>query len=172
MTTEYLLNRELQHVLAALTPSNALVIKTILRTGLRVSDVLALKPQDLKPQMWVTEGKTRKRRQVGLGTELVAELRAQAGQHWVFPGRDPKRHRTRQAVWYDVKRASRAFRLPQNVGTHSVRKMYAVELLSRYGDVQRVQRALQHDRLTTTLVYAMADKLLQAKGTRSKRPRR
>ena len=96
--------------------------------------------------------------------EELAQLRAQAGEDWVFPGRNPAKHRTRQAVWADVKRAARAFRLPQNVGPHSFRKVYAVELLRKYGDLERVRRALNHGSYTTTMVYAMADRLLEAKG--------
>lgn len=167
MKTEYLLNRELSHVLAALTPTNALVVRTMLRTGLRVSDVLCLRPEGLDTRMWVTESKTGKRRQVGIGKELLAELKAQSGTHWVFPGRrDPTKHRTRQAVWHDIKRAAKAFRLPQNIGTHSVRKVYAVDLMEKYGDIQRVQRALRHEYMTTTLIYAMADKLLTGRSRR------
>lgn len=49
MTTEYLLNREVGHVLAALTPANALVMRVCLHTGLRVGDVLALRTIDLCP---------------------------------------------------------------------------------------------------------------------------
>ena len=78
----------------------------------------------------------------------------------------------RQAVWADVKRAARAFRLPQNVAPHSLRKVYAVELLERYGDIQRVQRALNHSSIETTLIYAMADKLLDAKLKQAKRRKR
>ena len=167
MRTEYLLNRELEHVLAALMPSNALVIRTMLQTGLRVSDVLSLRPEQLASRMWVTESKTKKRRQIGLDKALLADLRASSGTEWVFPSpRDKRRHRTRQAVWWDVKRASRAFRLRQNVGTHSARKCYAVELMAKYGDIGRVQRALRHDRQATTLIYAMADKLLTGQGAR------
>lgn len=168
--TDYLLRRELEHVLAALMPSNALVIRTMLQTGLRVGDVLALRPERLASRMWVTESKTGKRRQIGLDKALLADLRAHSGSVWVFPGaRDKSRHRTRQAVWWDVKRAARAFRLPQNVGTHSVRKVYAVDLMDRYGDLGRVQRALRHDRLETTLAYAMADKLMARGGRRNAR---
>ena len=58
MTTEYLLNREVEHVLAALTPSNRLVVRVSLHTGLRVSDVLALRTEQLKPSFWVKESKT------------------------------------------------------------------------------------------------------------------
>lgn len=163
MTTEYLLRREMEHVLAALTPSNRLVCRVCLQTGLRVGDVVSLKTRDLKGQFWIVEAKTKKRRRVNLPRELLGQIRAQAGEVWAFPGRRPGRHRTRQAVWADVKRAARAFRIKQNVAPHSFRKVYAVELLRRCGDVRRVQRALNHSDCATTMVYVMAAELLQAK---------
>ena len=163
MTTEYLLRREMEHVLAALTPSNRLVCRVCLQTGLRVGDVVSLKTRDLKGQFWIVEAKTKKRRRVNLPRELLDQIRAQAGEVWAFPGRRPGRHRTRQAVWADVKRAARAFRIKQNVAPHSFRKVYAVELLRRCGDVRRVQRALNHSDCATTMVYVMAAELLEAK---------
>lgn len=163
MTTEYLLNREVDYVLAALTPSNQLVCQVCLHTGLRVSDVLSLRTEQLKPRFWVTEKKTGKRRMVGLPAPLLAAIRAQAGDVWAFPGRDPSKPRTRQAVWKDVKRAGAAFRLPQNIAPHSFRKVYAVDLMRKYGDIERVKRALNHGSQTTTMIYAMADGLLTAK---------
>lgn len=163
LRTEYLLRQQVGHVLAALTPKNRLVCEVMLHTGLRVGDVLSLRTQDLAHRMWVRESKTGKRKQVGLPGDLLHRIQAQAGEVWAFPGRDPRKHHTRQAVWQDVKRAAKAFRLPQNAGSHSMRKVYAVELMARYGDIDRVRRALNHDRMSTTLIYAMADRLLEAK---------
>lgn len=152
MTTEYLLRREMEYVLAALTPSNRLVCRVCLQTGLRVGDVVSLKTQDLKGQFWIEEAKTKKRRRVNLPRELLDQVRAQAGEVWAFPGRKPWQHRTRQAVWADVKRAAKAFRIRQNIAPHSFRKVYAVELLRRCGDVKRVQRALNHSDCATTMI--------------------
>lgn len=163
MRTEYLLDREVDLVLAALTETNRLVMRTCLATGLRVGDVLALTPDRLKPHFWVTERKTGKARQVGLREPLLSDLKAHSGQWWVFPGRDPRKAHTRQAVWKDVKRAAAAYRLPQNVGPHSARKVYAVDLMHKYGDIDRVRRALNHNSESVTLIYAMADQQLQAK---------
>lgn len=161
MKTEYLLNRQLNHVLAALTPQNRLICEVELHTGLRISDVLGLKTDQIARKFWVTEQKTGKRRQVGLTDDLILRIRAQSGDDWAFPGMKEGKAKTRQAVWRDIKRASEAFRLPQNAGTHSMRKIYAVELLRKYGDIGRVQRALNHSSPNVTLLYAMADKLLQ-----------
>lgn len=171
MKTEYLLEREVERVLAALMPSNRLVIRVCLHTGLRVSDVLDLRTEDLSARMWVRERKTGKRKQIGLPGPLLEDLKAHAGPVYVFPARcDPNAHRTRQAVWRDVKRAARAFRLPQNVGPHSFRKVYAVELLHRYGDIDRVRRALNHSSDALTMIYALADLNLRARFKRRSSP--
>lgn len=166
MRTEYLIEKEVEQVLHLLTYENRLVMRTLLHTGCRISDVLAWKPDQLKPNFWITEQKTGKRKQIGLPEPLLSDLRSAAGENWVFPGSDPSKHRTRQAVWKDVKRAAAAMRLTANAAPHSARKVYAVELLQRYGDIDRVRRALNHGGLEVTLIYAMADKRLRAKGSR------
>ncbi len=170
MTAEYLLNRELEHVLAALTPANALVCRVCVATGLRVGDVLALRADELRPQFWVTESKTGKRRRINLKAELLKELKNQAGRIWVFPGaRDETKHRTRQAVWADVRRAAKAFRLPQHVSPHSLRKVWAVEQLARAGgDLRKVQKLMNHSDANVTAIYAMAYQLYQLKYVQQK----
>lgn len=170
MTTDYLLHAELEKVLGCLMPVNQLVCMTMLHTGLRIGDVLRLRKTQLARQFWVTEQKTGKRKRVNLPDALLCALSETAGE-WVFPGRDPKRPLTRQAVWKDVKRAAKAYRLTQNAGTHSMRKVYAVELMQKYGDIERVQRALNHTNLYVTLLYAMADKRLERAKRLKKRKR-
>lgn len=166
MKTEYLLNREVDFVLAMLTPKNALIMRTALHTGLRIGDVLSLKTRQLSPRFWVTESKTGKRRQVGLLEPLLTDIKNQAGPVWAFENPRTGRPQTRQAVWKDVKRAARALRLPQNIGPHSARKVYAVELLSKYGDIARVKRALNHSSEAITQIYALADLQLESKQKR------
>lgn len=166
MTTEYLFKQEVDRVLDALMPANRLAVRVSLHTGLRISDVLSLKTAQLAPIFYVTESKTGKRKRIGLPAALLADLRQQAGKVYVFEHRtDPTKHRTRQTVWRDIKRAAKAFRLPQNVGTHSARKVYAVELLDKYGSMERVRKALNHSKKypSTTEIYALADLRLEAK---------
>lgn len=153
------------HVFAALTPGNRLACRVAVHTGLRIGDVLALRTEKFKPQMWVTEAKTKKRRRINLPKPLYEDVKAQAGETWVFPSpRNPAKHRTRQAVWADVKRAAKAFRMPQNVGVHSLRKKYAVDQLERSkGNYKRVQRLLNHSDMAVTMIYAMSYQLYLAK---------
>lgn len=159
--TEYIYRDQLEHCYAALMPANRLVIQTMAATGLRISDVLTLRTEALKQRMTIKEHKTGKSRRVYVPAALLRQLESQAGRVWVFESpRDASRHRSRQAVWKDLKRAAKAFRLPQCIGTHSVRKAYAVELYHRYKDIDKVRRVLGHDRPETTMLYAMADQLM------------
>ena len=165
MKTEYLLDREVELVLAMLTPSNRLAMRVSLHTGLRIGDVLALRTQQLSSRISIVEKKTKKRRIVGVPKKLLEDLTANAGAVFVFPSRSAPttKPRCRQTVWKDVKRASVAFRFPQNVAPHSFRKVYAVALMNKYGDIKKVQRALNHSSPMVTMIYAVADLSLSAK---------
>lgn len=161
MRTDYLLDSQIELIFAALMPDNRRVLQVMLRTGLRVGDVLNLKKAQLGRQFMATEQKTGKRKKCGLPDWLTAEIvRAAGSSEWAFPSpKNPKNHRTRQAVWKDLKRVAAALRIPVNVGTHSMRKAYAVDLLAKYGDIEKVRRDLNHNSAMITQLYAMADVL-------------
>lgn len=144
-------------------PENRLALEVSLETGLRIGDVLALRIEDLAPRFTITEAKTRKRRTVKLKADTLRRLRSLAGgrpKGFVFVHRkDPERHRTRQAVYSDLKRAAKAFRIPTAVHCtpHTARKIAAVDLYHRTGDLKRVQQLLNHSGEGVTLLYALAD---------------
>lgn len=167
MRTEYLLDKEVELILAAMRPGNSLVCQVCLHTGLRVSDALNLKIEQMKPRFWITEGKTGKRKLIGLPEDLRLAIyehnREAGGGPWCFPGVNPEKHRTRQAVWKDVKRATEYYRIRANAGPHSFRKVYACDLMEMYGDLEKVQRALNHDNLAVTLIYTTAAQMLEGK---------
>jgi hypothetical protein len=47
-----------------------------------------------------------------------------------------------------------------------MRKAYAVDLMHKYGDIEKVQRDLNHASPMITMVYAMADVLAQTAASR------
>lgn len=150
----------MSHILAALTKENRLAILVSLTTGLRISDVLGLRTAQLKKKFTITEQKTLKKKLVRLSDGLLNELMSIAGPVFVFEHRcDPHRHRTRQAVYKDVRRAARAFRIDVNVSVHSARKMYAVKQYKRTCSMERVKELLNHSSEAVTMVYALADRL-------------
>lgn len=163
-------------ILAAMMPQNALVLRTARATGLRISDVLQLKTEQLRqgPRFTVKEQKTGKGKRVYIPADLRLQLLAQAGRLWVFEGRtDWRKHRTRQAVNKDMARVVKCLRpcgkvkRGQRVSPHSMRKAYAVEQLDKTGDIRAVQRQLNHDRPETTMIYAMSREM-QRKGAKKR----
>lgn len=149
------------HILAALTYENRLAILVSLLTGLRIGDVLSLRSRDLlSERITITEQKTLKRRTVRLPVKLRDELLSISGKIFVFENRvNARKHRTRQAVYKDIKRASRAFRIKGNVSCHTARKVYAVKEYKKDFNVARVKKLLNHSSEAVTMIYAIADEL-------------
>ena len=158
MRTGWVSDDVMGHLLAALSPPNRLACEVSLRYGMRIGDVLALKTDQLrKGKLSYREQKTGKRRVVSLSVKIRDIQLSQAGRVYVFEHpTDPYRHRTRQAVWKDLKRIARIFRLG-DVSVHSCRKGYAVRAYRQCGDMQKVKRLLNHSDEAVTMLYAMAD---------------
>lgn len=144
---------------------NVLAIRVSLETGLRIDDVLSLKWDSFVSAKKFTyrAQKTGKKGTKRLSSSLAAELsqRSNHKSEYVFPGRKLNRHRTRQAVWKDIKKAAAMMGVVLNACPHSARKTYAVELRKEKG-LAEVQKELQHTDMTTTMLYAFAD---MAKGS-------
>lgn len=166
MRSDYIDKDIVGHVLYALTPQNRLVCKVALETGLRIGDIVAFKTADIKKKSFVvTEKKTKKKRTVRLRERLRQELLNQAGKIYVFEHRlDTNKHRTRQAVYNDIKRAAKLFRIKENVTPHSLRKLYAVDLYKKTNSLSQVMLALNHDSDGVTMLYALADMLTKKGG--------
>lgn len=159
MKTRYIEKKELLALREVLSDKEWLPFAVMLETGLRIGDVLALRPWD------VHGGAVRYRAQKTgkAGLSLISKdleaalLRSSAGA-WVFPSpKDPEKHLTRQAAWARMKRAAeKAGVEARGVAPHSWRKNFAVELL-RCATLAEVAEALQHERTDTTEIYALAD---------------
>lgn len=161
-TTEYVPPDELDCVLMCLLPTNRLVALTCLETGLRISDVVRLRPDDLSSgtEFEITEQKTKKNRIVRISEQLRNDLLKNSGKYYIFPNtRNPTKHRTRQALWHDVKRAAFALRLDYCIAPHSLRKCYAVRKYHKTKNLQMVQNELNHSNIGITALYALADGL-------------
>ena len=155
----------LEHLLAAMMPSNALAIRISANHGLRIGDVLRMTVADVRKNVWsFKEEKTGKRRRVKLSEREKRQLLSIAGKIYVFEHRlDHHKHRTRQAVYKDIKRAAKYMRVPL-VSPHTARKIYSVEQYRKSGgNMTKVQRLLNHDDEAVTILYALADKMSKYK---------
>lgn len=165
MRTTYLNPTTYNRLYGIMQYPNVLALRVCLETGLRIDDVLKLRVTDLnKRTIRGVADKTDKTFKKVLSADLANRLREISGSEFIFPHRLKRsEHRTRQAVWKDVKKAAKLLGLAGNIAPHSARKTYAVELFKESG-LPAVQKELQHDMASTTMIYAFAD-LLDKKET-------
>lgn len=168
MRAEWAPRETLELLLTAMMPANRLAIRASLATGLRIGDVLAFRTDQVRQQRWtVKEQKTGRLRRVYLPGRLCEDILRQAGRIWAFEGRsDPRKHRTRDAVYKDLRRVATLYRvdgkkLVEHISPHSARKVYAVEAYQRLGSLKRVQELLGHSDEAVTQLYALADVLTE-----------
>jgi site-specific recombinase XerD len=131
---------------------------------LRISDVLQIKTEAVKTandgRISIREQKTGKRRALRIPSELLKRMLTLSGRLYVFEHRlDWRKPRTRQAVYKDLTRVARAFRLKEVVAPHTARKVWAVEQFRKDGELQRVKTLLNHSSEAVTALYALADEL-------------
>lgn len=147
MRTKALTDKQLKMLFKVLPPRDVLICKIIRQTGLRISDVLALKKTDIAPKMTVLEQKTKKKRTVTLTKALVRDCTIYGTTH-----RGMKLFNCNRSTFYrSLHRAALRFGW-QNVSAHSIRKTYARAYCRKYG-VAETQKEMRHNSLSTTLIY-------------------
>lgn len=166
MKSDYMKPENYAKLFVFMSYENTLAVRVSLETGLRIGDVLKLQPGDLERRtITYTAGKTGKAGRAVISQDLANRLRQISGTNYIFSNRtDPEKHRSRQAVWRDVKRAAGALRAAglisgENISPHSARKTFAVSDMEKYG-LTHTQKALQHRDKATTKLYAFSDKYI------------
>lgn len=166
-------------ILGAMMPENCLALEVSEATGLRISDVLSIKTDSVRQSArpTVQDSKTGKRHRIYIPVKLRARMLAQAGRVYVWPSRTKplEQHRSRQAVYKDMRKAIAVFRRNGRIeadshpSPHSARKRAAVRAY-HHGGLDEAARLLMHDRddAVVTMLYALSD---QTKGVRCRGPK-
>jgi site-specific recombinase XerD len=136
------------------------LLMTAYAAGLRLSEVVALRVEDIDSRrmvLRVRQGKGRKDREVMLSPRLLEVLRrywlAFRPRGYLFPSRDPDRPISHSAVQRICKAALRASGLKKRISPHSLRHSFATHLLEAGTDVRTIQVLLGHSELRTTARY-------------------
>ena len=136
------------------------LLMTAYAAGLRVSEVTALRVEDIDSRRMVIrvrQGKGSKDRYVMLSPKLLELLRAYwkaaRPRVWLFPGNDPERPITTSAVRKACQRAREAAGLGKHVTVHTLRHSFATHLLEAGTDLRTIQVLLGHHSPRTTAVY-------------------
>jgi site-specific recombinase XerD len=136
------------------------ILTTCYAAGLRISEAVRLKPNDIDSQRMVIrveQGKGQKDRYVMLSPQLLETLRsywrAVRPKDWLFEGHVCGQPITKDAVELACQKARRLSGIGKPISPHSMRHAFAVHLLESGTDVRTIQLLLGHRSLATTARY-------------------
>ena len=142
------------------------ILMTAYAAGLRISEVLALRVDDIDSQRMVIrirQAKGSKDRYVMLSPRLLTLLREYWKAHrrrkvykpspWLFPGNVPGQPITDGPCMKPARRRACAAGLDKHVTVHTLRHSFATHLLEGGTDLRTIQILLGHRSLNTTARY-------------------
>ena len=153
------------NVESALGLRDRAMLEMLYATGLRVSELVALKLIEISQDMGVVRvfGKGGKERMVPMGEEASSWLtrylgearpallaRAQSDAAFVTARGAAM---TRQAFWYLIKKHARGAVPDKPISPHTLRHAFATHLLNHGADLRVVQMLLGHADISTTQIY-------------------
>jgi integrase/recombinase XerD len=152
---------EVDRILRALDNlKHTTILYTFYSSGLRLSEILGLRIEDLwwdRDQIYVHRGKGRKDRVVpfsGILKELLKHyFNTYKPIYWLFEGQDQQSPYSERSVQQVVKKATLKAGIHKKVTPHTLRHCFATHLLDGGTDLRYIQELLGHANIKTTLIY-------------------
>jgi site-specific recombinase XerD len=129
------------------------IVRTLIYTGLRRSELCNLRPENVKLHLRQIHliGKGRKARVVGIHRSLIKEFKTRIKKGYILrPGIDPS------SVSHAFKKIIRFLDLPEALTLHSLRHTYISYLLEKGAPTKKVQEHAGHFSLAVTDHYTHA----------------
>ena len=130
-----------------------------IHSGLRISDLLSLKVEDVLNQHRITirEQKTGKTKSFPLASIIKDDLTLYLSGRttgWLFPSRQNGGEPiTRQMAYYFLSKAAKDVGISDPIGTHTLRKTFAYWAYKRGTSLELIQKILNHASPSVTLRY-------------------
>ena len=128
--------------------------------GLRVSEVVKLKVEDIDTQrklIHVKGAKGRKDRYTILSEKALNILRNYFVEYnpktWLFTGITPEKHISTRTIQAIFKQACKVTNIKKEASVHSLRRSFATHLLESGVDLRYIQELLGHKSSKTTEIY-------------------
>jgi site-specific recombinase XerD len=141
-------------------PNHRLLLMLTYSSGLRVSEVVALRKEHIdtnRKTLLIYSGKGRRDRYTLLSdraAKFVGEYCALYSiEGWLFPGIPPGRHLSIRSAQNIFDKALQAAGIPKALSIHSLRHTFATHLLENGTDIKYIQELLGHASLKTTQRY-------------------
>jgi len=136
------------------------ILMLVYSAGLRVSEVVKLKPEDIDSKrklIFIKGAKGRKDRYSILSDVVLDTLRQYYKEYrpnkWLFEGEIKEKHITIRTVQRIFESARHKSNIKKDVGIHSLRHSFATHLLESGVDLRYIQELLGHKSSKTTEIY-------------------
>ena len=129
------------------------ILRLLWRSGMRVSELLALTPSDLEPYnqiLNITKAKGKKQRRVVVDPPMFAMLSAYISETNT-PEKQPIFDLSSVHIWRLCQKYGKMIGV--DVHPHMFRHSYAIHLIRNGVDLRRLQQLLGHSNIQTTTVY-------------------
>ena len=139
-----------------------LILMTTYSAGLRASEVMVLKPEniDSKRMLIMVNGKGDKQRYTLLSTRLLNELRhyyrKSRPKTYLFPSSFKKKKcqpLSYESIRSIYEKARKKAGVKKGPGIHTLRHSFATHLLEAGYDIRKIQVLMGHSKLSTTMIY-------------------
>jgi len=159
----------IQLINSAETGKSKLMLQTLYSAGLRVSELVNVKVNDLdfEKSRGKTKGKGSKERIFFISKDLAQKLKLHAEEkqlaNYLFPSTiDGSKPLTPRNIQRIIKRAALKANIHKKVTPHTLRHSFATHLLEAGTDIRIIQKLLGHSRIDTTTIYThVSDKTLE-----------
>jgi site-specific recombinase XerD len=141
-------------------PKHRLLLMLVYSSGLRVSEVVALKREHIdlsRRVIYIRQGKGRKDRNTLLSEKAARFMEEYYDffkiEKWVFPGNPATRHLSIRSAQNIFDKAIRRAGINKKITIHGLRHTFATHLLESGTDIRYIQTLLGHVSLRTTERY-------------------
>ena len=136
------------------------ILMIIYSAGLRISEAVALKIQDIdskRMQIRVQQSKGKKDRYTLLSEKALAVLRAYFQEYrpkyWLFEGQEPGSQYATRSIQNIFKASASKAGIRKKVSVYTLRHSFATHLLENGTDIRYIQNLLGHESSKTTEIY-------------------
>jgi integrase/recombinase XerD len=143
------------------TLRNRVMLITAYSAGLRVSELVSLRPEHIesgRKLIRVEQGKGNKDRYTLLSSRLLKQLkvywkRYHPKEYLFYPTGNPHKPLTKNMAWKIFNKAKKKAGLKRGRGIHSLRHSFATHLLEDGVDLYSIKTFLGHSSISTTMIY-------------------
>lgn len=143
-------------------PKHKLILKLLYSTGMRLSEIVNLKWEDIdfnEGFIWIKNAKEYKDRYVGIANSIKYELikyKKDVRSNYVFSVSGHQM--SPRSIQYAVKCAAIRSNIDKDIHVHTLRHSFATHLLEMGTDIRKIQVLLGHANVNTTQIYTHVSK--------------